>query len=448
MTDNYYFVEDLASNGNTITVTDDGTGTDWLILRTSHDSNAISLSWWSVRGTSTEAESIYFDDDVASSLIVIGHIENARGAAGDDWIRGNETDNILYGDVVAEGSAGGDDTLDGAEGDDSIYGGAGNDDVTGGAGNDLLFGNLGDDTILAGVGVDTVAGGTGADSLDGGGNRGDLLSYAQSSSGVQVSLSYGAVTTGVGGDAEGDKITGFSDLRGSSSDDVLTDTIAVALGAGQNANLFDGGGGNDILSMGGGNDTALGGRGNDTLFGEAGNDLLSGGIGRDTIWGGSGNDSESGGLGTDMIHGDAGNDTIDGGDGNDTLFGDAGKDVLISGRGSDIMTGGYGADRFVFANVFDSGAGAGFDTITDFNASEGDTIDLSGIDANRHAEGDAAFTFRGTGAFTGAGAELRVVQTAEGWLVQGDLDGDKTADFVLTLTGETLPTLVASDFVL
>ncbi|ADE86915.1 calcium-binding protein [Rhodobacter capsulatus] len=447
MTDNIYYVEDLVSGGKTVTLSDDGTGLDWLMLRNSHDGAAISLSWWSVRGLSTEAESIFVDNDIAAELIVLGRIENARGAGGDDWIRGNELGNQLLGDENTYG-LGGADTLDGAEGDDSIYGGSGNDEILGDTGNDLLFGNADNDTILGGSGRDTITGGTGADVLDGGANAGDLLSYAQSSAGVRVVLSYGATTRGTGGDAEGDRITGFFDIVGSANDDKLFDSVVTDLAQGGNANFFDGGLGNDLLSMGGGNDTALGGRGDDTLQGGNGNDLLDGGIGRDVIQAGNGNDTVTGGLGTDRINGNSGNDRIDGGDGNDTLAGDAGDDVLISGRGSDLLTGGFGADRFVFATVSDSGAGAGFDKITDFKGAEGDRIDLSGIDANRNAPGDAAFTFLGTKAFTGAGAELRVVGGADGWRALADLDGDRVADFALTLSGSDLPMPVADNFLL
>lgn len=449
MTDNIYYVDDLVGDGNTRILSDDGTGTDWLVLRRSHDSNAISLCWWSVHGVSTEGESIFFDDDVASRLIVRGLIENARGANGDDWIRGNEIGNILYGDMTAlDTLVGGDDTLDGAEGNDTIYGGYGADEIDGGTGDDLLFGNQGLDTIRGGLGRDTIDGGAGADVLSGGADAGDLLSYAQSSAAVHVSLTFGATTFASGGDAEGDQLDGFFNITGSAYNDVLTDTISTTLALNANANWFDGGTGHDVLSMGGGNDTALGGRGNDTIYGGDGNDSLNAGIGRDVVLGGNGSDTLIGGLGTDLLSGGNGNDRIDGGDGNDTLSGDAGSDVLISFLGTDRMTGGAGADRFVFVNVYDSSAGAGFDTITDFKHSEGDRIDISGIDANYDATGDAAFTFLGTAAFTGAGAELRVEATATGWSVQGDLDGDGTADFILTLIGTTLPAPVAGDFVL
>lgn len=467
MADNYYYVEDLVSVGTTRILTDDGTGLDWLIFRSSHDSNAISLSWWSVNGIRTEGQSVFFDgDDVFSRLIVRGLIENARGADGDDWIRGNEASNILYGDTTASNSMGGEDTLDGAEGNDTIYAGFGRDEVEGGTGNDMLYGNAGNDTIAGGLGRDTVDGGTGADALSGGGDAGDLLTYAESSAAVRLSLTVGATTIGSGGDAAGDQVNGFLNLTGSAYGDALTDTISTTLQLNANANLFDGGIGNDTLTMGGGNDTALGGAGNDSIDGGEGNDSLNAGtgddmvlggegndsvnagIGRDVVFGGSGNDTVIGGLGTDQLSGGAGDDRIDGGDGSDTLSGDAGNDVLISFLGTDRMTGGAGADRFVFVNVYDSSAGAGFDTITDFKHSEGDRIDLSGIDANYTAAGDAAFRFLGAAAFTGAGAELRISATATGWRVLGDLDGDRTADFILTLTGTAMPALMAGDFLL
>ncbi|WP_428805219.1 retention module-containing protein [Vibrio satsumensis] len=71
----------------------------------------------------------------------------------------------------------------------------------------------------------------------------------------------------------------------------------------------------------------------------------------------------TGGTGNDRLVGGAGDDTLVGGDGNDTLIG---------GGGSDILTGGNGMDSFVWLNIEDGVE----DTITDFNLSEGDQIDL------------------------------------------------------------------------
>ena len=66
-----------------------------------------------------------------------------------------------------------------------------------------------------------------------------------------------------------------------------------------------------------------------------------------------------------------GNDRLEGGNGNDTLLGDSGNDILLGGAGNDTLTGGTGADSFVW-----QAGHRGNDVITDFNASEGDRIDL------------------------------------------------------------------------
>ncbi|WP_226686446.1 cadherin-like domain-containing protein [Stutzerimonas stutzeri] len=66
-----------------------------------------------------------------------------------------------------------------------------------------------------------------------------------------------------------------------------------------------------------------------------------------------------------------GNDTLNGGAGNDILYGQGGNDILIGGAGDDILYGGTGADTFVWQK-----GDIGHDVIKDFNASEGDRIDL------------------------------------------------------------------------
>ncbi len=80
--------------------------------------------------------------------------------------------------------------------------------------------------------------------------------------------------------------------------------------------------------------------------------------------------------GADLLRGTAQDDGIDARAGRDTLFGGAGDDLLTGGRGVDRLTGGTGADRFVFATP-------GRDRITDFNAAEGDRIDLTAFDLTR-----------------------------------------------------------------
>ncbi|WP_409316489.1 LapA family giant adhesin [Pseudomonas sp. KCJK9016] len=84
-----------------------------------------------------------------------------------------------------------------------------------------------------------------------------------------------------------------------------------------------------------------------------------------------GNDTLLGGAGNDILFGNGGNDVLDGGKGNDILLGGSGNDTLIGGQGNDILIGGSGADTFVW-----KAGDTGNDVIKDFNASEGDRIDL------------------------------------------------------------------------
>jgi Ca2+-binding RTX toxin-like protein len=110
----------------------------------------------------------------------------------------------------------------------------------------------------------------------------------------------------------------------------------------------------------------------------------------DQLFGGPGSDWLSGGGGNDVLHGDDGDDFLDGDDGADQLYGDAGNDILSSGPersqpSVDILTGGLGADRFMFYISYYGGVSstlASTDHVQDFNASEGDRIDLgvSGYD--------------------------------------------------------------------
>jgi Ca2+-binding RTX toxin-like protein len=83
----------------------------------------------------------------------------------------------------------------------------------------------------------------------------------------------------------------------------------------------------------------------------------------------------------DTISGGAGNDTISGLGGNDTIRGGTGNDKLAGGLGVDTLFGNSGADMFIFKTLADSTVAAP-DTIGDFRHSQGDLIDLRGIDAN------------------------------------------------------------------
>jgi Ca2+-binding RTX toxin-like protein len=105
----------------------------------------------------------------------------------------------------------------------------------------------------------------------------------------------------------------------------------------------------------------------------------------DNINGGEGDDVLFGGAGNDTVSGGDGDDTLVGGDDDDVLSGGEGDDVLFGGDGDNILTGNVGADTFVW-KLGDEGK----TTLTDFNLSEGDKLNLSdlltGLDGKTDAD--------------------------------------------------------------
>ncbi|MBN8975873.1 MAG: VCBS domain-containing protein [Rhizobiales bacterium] len=145
-------------------------------------------------------------------------------------------------------------------------------------------------------------------------------------------------------------------LAGSGGNNILVDNSFGGM-------HFVGGGGNDILVNNGftGSDTFGDAQYANDTSGTAGNDLMFG--------------SDSPGAPDNVMYGGNGNDTIYGRAGNDVLWGESGNDTLIGGVGNDRLTGGAGADTFVFA---ESGT-PNVDTILDYNAGEGDKLDLTAL---------------------------------------------------------------------
>jgi Ca2+-binding RTX toxin-like protein len=131
--------------------------------------------------------------------------------------------------------------------------------------------------------------------------------------------------------------------------------------------------------------------GADTVSAMDGNDSVAGGDGNDLLNGNQGNDLVNGNQGDDQVYGGKGADTLYGGQGADTLHGDIGDDVLSGDRGNDLLYGGAGADHFVFAH------GGGVDRVMDFNAAEGDRIQLASGTAYTvvDAQGSAAIDLGG-----------------------------------------------------
>lgn len=164
-----------------------------------------------------------------------------------------------------------------------------------------------------------------------------------------------------------------------------------------------------------------------------------------TLYGGSRADKFDGAGGNDKLFGQAGNDTLLGGSGNDTLTGGAGRDI---------MTGGSGADDFDYNSITETGkTSSSRDIIMDFTHGS-DDIDLSTIDANGTASGNAAFKFLAAkgAAFTGVKGQLKWSQinssnnALDKTIIEGDINGDRRADFQIELKG--IKTLTSSDFIL
>ncbi|WP_421878123.1 beta strand repeat-containing protein [Pacificispira sp.] len=138
------------------------------------------------------------------------------------------------------------------------------------------------------------------------------------------------------------------------------------------------------------NSTTVVAAGADTVDAGSGDDTVIGGEGADTIDGGDGIDTIDYSESDEAVTIDFGAGTVSGGhaegdqlsnfenivgsDHDDILRGDDGANRLDGGAGSDALTGGAGADVFVLGNP-----GQGIDTITDFNAAEGDMLDISSV---------------------------------------------------------------------
>ncbi|MGO4723170.1 MULTISPECIES: S8 family serine peptidase [unclassified Inquilinus] len=154
---------------------------------------------------------------------------------------GNAQGDVLIAIEAVVGSLG-NDSLIGTTGANTLWGQAGNDLLSAGAGNDVVSGEDGNDQVRGDPGSDQLSGGNGNDSV----------LYSNSTVGVSVNL---ATNTASGGDAQGDRLSGFENAVGSAFADTLT-------GDGQ-TNIFYGGQGNDALTGGGGRDHLQGDAGAD-----------------------------------------------------------------------------------------------------------------------------------------------------------------------------------------
>jgi Ca2+-binding RTX toxin-like protein len=343
--------------------------------------------------------------EAGNDIIIAEARATMQGGAGEDFLQGTVEANLMF------GNEGNDTMLGGAQRRDTLYGGKGNDSLGffltsgssnldlplaggfgGNEGSNYLRGDLGNDLVV-GINVrDSLYGGKGNDTVKGvgsnsyleGGEGNDRLSVTNTTQNNQFSQSTAdkLVTIGI------EKVT----LLGGLGDDSLTGAIGN-FNAGKS--FFDGGDGNDTITVFATQDTALGGAGNDLIKSQTSDVLLSTGgrsslggfAGQSSLDGGAGNDTIVGGFASDTMIGGLDNDSLSGifnlgsgGDGNDTI------DATFAGTNATLITldGGLGNDSLVgssspgVTNFMDGGAGN--DTI--FFGSTGDQLigDFAGND--------------------------------------------------------------------
>jgi Ca2+-binding RTX toxin-like protein len=414
---------------------DGGSNRDQLVVDYEGSTVAFSLSIEEATGSSVTSSNGVSITGIEMFEFHLGSgDDNVTGGADDDRFYGNSGDDALIGmsgsDTAYGGS--GEDWIYGGSGQDTLHGEADDDQLYGDGGVDFLAGGAGDDELHGGSGGDYLTGGAGADRFHGDGGN-DTASYYTSPVAVMVNL---AANTGDNGDAEGDTYDDIERLQGSGFDDTLT-------GRAEFDNLI-GEGGNDILRGSGGADHLSGGTGIDTASYFTGSTGVT--VSLATDWG-SGGDAEGDTLnGIENLSGSQGNDRLTGDSEANVLQGWNGDDALTGGDGKDTLTGGGGADRFVYGSTAQSTVGANADRITDFSHAQTDKIHLAAIDANAGAAGDQAFSFIGTGLYTGVAGQLRYAVAGGLTTIAGDVNGDGASDFHIQLTGAVA--LVAGDFVL
>lgn len=363
-----------------------------------------------VSGVSTQGSASYIENLtlLEGSTATIG-----IGSSNDNTLLGNANDNSLYG----------------MEGNDILNGGAGADLMDGGSGNDTFWVDNAGDVVVDSAGTDTVI------------SR--LAAYTL-----------------------GDDIENLTLLNVSTVKNGTGNALDNRIVGNDNANIINGGAGQDSMVGGKGNDTYYvdnvmdrivekTGEGVDTVISSVGFKLSSNlenltlsGIANIAGSGNLGNNILKGNAGDNYLIGLAGNDTLVGNGGDDIMNGGVGNDTLYGGAGNDTLTGDLGADFFVFntaLSVTDN-----VDTITDFNAAA-DTIHLENavfkklLTTGTLAAGNFAANATGT---AGDANDFIVYNTSTGELFyDADGNGAGAAIQFAVLGVSSHPTITNADFV-
>jgi len=304
------------------------------------------------------------DYDVLNVAIASGTvIENAIGGLGDDFIVGNDADNVLGG----------------REGADILFGKAGNDRFG-------LWGDYAADGQVYNGGSPGVPGTGESLSMAGRFGSWDTIYGGAGFDGIVCGATDDVVflDDGVGEDP---LFTSIEYFQGGEGDDIIDLTSArfsydpVVLFGEAGRDVLWGNAGGDVLVGGGGRDSMAGGAGND-LYGVTAGDVvieLAGG-GVDTVetaasytlpkfvekltLTGSEAVSGTGNGSANTILGNKAGNLLKGLGGADVLKGGGGADKLYGGAGNDKLTGGAGADKLVFDTALN--ATSNKDTILDF----------------------------------------------------------------------------------
>lgn len=146
-------------------------------------------------------------------------------------------------------------------------------------------------------------------------------------------------------------------------------------------------------------------------------DGLEGSNGDNIIWGRGGQDFIWALAGDDVLYGELGNDAIQGHDGDDHLYG---------GEGFDTLTGGNGADTF-YVDHDDWASFTYYETVKDFDLTEGDAIDISDILDN----------FGQSGFSSNIDDYLEIIQINNDSYIRVDANGGGNHDAVMVIENVT-----------
>ncbi|ESQ74096.1 tail fiber protein [Asticcacaulis sp. AC402] len=318
-------------------------------------------------GTDTVESAITFTlSDVLENLTLIGTADiNGTGNAGNDILTGNTGINTLTGkagndtynvqntgDNVVEAANEGTDlinstvtySLSGRQVENLTLTGSAHVNATGNGFANILTGNSGNNVLDGGANNDTMAGGAGNDTY--------LISAVgdvvieNANEGIDTIQT--SFTTTLGANVENVTLTGSADLNanGNTLNNVLTGNAGV--------NILTGGTGNDTyyIQNAGDNVVEVSGGGSDVIFSTVTYSLNLRYAETLNLTGSANINATGNSLGN----------TLGGNDGNNTINGKGGADNL---------SGGFGADIFLFD------ANSGTDTITDFSASQNDSININ-----------------------------------------------------------------------